>query len=128
MPCGLVSPGARAKVAAAFWLPEVRVAAPTYWKTFHATLSTIQMSLTLLRLIVIPVGWAFAGSMAQLPSSEPDSVYLKTFSAVPSTTQNDVPSVTMSWGLGLPFLPLARLKLLAAVWLPERRLAAPAYL
>ena len=37
-------------------------------------LSTIQMSLTLLGLIVMPVGWAFAGSMAQLPRNEPDSV------------------------------------------------------
>ena len=32
------------------------------------------------------------------------------------------PSVTMSLGL---VLPLLRLKLLAAFWLPERRLAAP---
>src|SRR5262249_53568927 len=72
-------------------------------------------------------GWAFAGSMAQLPSSEPDSVYLNTF-WLPSTTQNDVPSVTMSWGLALPFFPLTRLKLLAAIWLPERRLTAPVYL
>ena len=86
------------------------------------------MSLTLVGLIVMPVGWVFAGSMVQLPSNEPDSVYLKTLSAVPSTTQNEVPSVTMSWGLVSPFLPLARLKLLAAFWLPERRLAAPVYL
>ena len=40
------------------------------------------------------------------------------------TTQSDVPSVTMSLGLALPLL---RLKLLAAFWLPERRLAAPVY-
>jgi hypothetical protein len=38
------------------------------------------MSLTLVGLIVIPVGWAFAGSMVQLPSDEPESVYLKTLS------------------------------------------------
>ena len=31
MPCGLVSPDDRAKVAAALWLPEVRLAAPVYW-------------------------------------------------------------------------------------------------
>src|SRR5262249_16440589 len=31
MPCGLVLPVARAKVAPAFWLPEVRLAAPIYW-------------------------------------------------------------------------------------------------
>src|SRR5262249_54100200 len=31
MPCGLVLLAARAKVAAAVWLPDVRVAAPTYW-------------------------------------------------------------------------------------------------
>ena len=86
------------------------------------------MSLTLVGLIVMPVGCAFAGSMVQLPSDEPESVYLKTLRAVPSTTQNDVPSVTMSWGLVLPFLPLTRLKLLAAFWLPESRLAAPVYL
>ena len=41
------------------------------------------------------------------------------------TTQRDVPSVTMSLG---SVLPLLRLKLLAAFWLPERRLAAPVYL
>jgi hypothetical protein len=64
--------------------------------------------------------------MPQLPSNEPESVYLKTLCDVPSTTQNDEPSVTMSWGLVL-LLPclLVRLKLLAALWLPERRLAAP---
>jgi hypothetical protein len=31
MPCGLVSKGFRAKVADAFWLPDVRLAAPAYW-------------------------------------------------------------------------------------------------
>ena len=31
MPCGLVLPAARANVAPAFWLPEVRLAAPMYW-------------------------------------------------------------------------------------------------
>ena len=76
----------------------------------------------------MPVGCVFAGSMAQLPSNEPDSVYLKTLSAVPSTTQNEVPSVTMSWGFVSPLWPPARLKLLAALWLPESRLAAPVYL
>ena len=53
---------------------------------------------------------------------------MKTLSALPSTTQNDVPSVAMSWGLVLPLWWLTRLKLLAAFWLPERRLAAPVYL
>jgi hypothetical protein len=51
------------------------------------------MSLTLFGSIVMPVGCVFAGSMAQLPSNEPESVYLKTLSDVPSTTQSDVPSV-----------------------------------
>src|SRR5262249_39964727 len=31
MPCGFVSPGLSAKFAAAFWLPDVRVAAAVYW-------------------------------------------------------------------------------------------------
>ena len=84
------------------------------------------MSLTLFGLMVMPVGCAFAGSMDQLPSSLPVAiVYLNTFRAVPSTTQRDVPSVTMSWGLGSP---VDSLMLLAALWLPDRRLAAPVYL
>jgi hypothetical protein len=58
-------------------------------------------------LIVLPVEWLFAGSMTQLSSDEPDSMYLKTLSAVPSTTPNYVPSVAMSWGLVLPFLPFS---------------------
>src|SRR5581483_9675814 len=86
------------------------------------------MSLTLAGLMVMPVGWAFAASIAQLPSAEPERVYLKTLRTVPSTTQNDVPSVTMSCGLVSPLWPPTRLKLLAALWLPDRRLAAPAYL
>ena len=50
-------------------------------------------------------------------------VYLNTLSVVESlTTQRYVPSVTMSLGL---VLLLLRLKLLAAFWLPESRLAAP---
>ncbi len=61
--------------------------------------------------------------MVQLPSSDPVSVYLKTLSVVLSlTTHRYVPSVTISLGL---VLPLFRLKLLAAFWLPEVRLAAP---
>src|SRR6516165_10351119 len=65
--------------------------------------------------------------MVQLPSRLPLSVYLKTLSALlpSSTTQRDVPSVTIPLAL---LLPLLRLKLLAAVWVPERRLAAPVYL
>src|SRR5262249_17943987 len=31
MPCGLVLLAAKAKLAAAFWLPDVRLAAPMYW-------------------------------------------------------------------------------------------------
>ena len=52
--------------------------------------------------------------------------YLKTLSVELSlTTHSEVPSVTMSLGL---VLPLLRLKLLAAFWLPDRRVAAPVYL
>jgi len=59
-------------------------------------------------------------------TSVPESVYLNTLSVVLSlTTHNDTPSVTMSLGL---VLPAARLKLDAAFWLPDRRLAAPVYL
>src|SRR5262245_38907530 len=84
------------------------------------------MSLTLAGLIVSPVGCVFAGSMAQLPSRLPASVYLNTLSVLPSSTsQSALPSVTMSLGL---VLPLAKENLLAAVWLPERREAAPVYL
>src|SRR5262249_58514204 len=114
MACGLVLLAAKAKLPAALWLPDVRVAAPTYWYTLFVPLSTIQMSLTLFRLIVMPVGLVLAASMAQLPSNEPESEYLKTLREVPSTTQNDEPSVTMSWGLLLPFLPFTSVKLLAA--------------
>src|SRR4051812_49042922 len=84
------------------------------------------MSLTLAGLIVRPVGLALAASMAQLPSDEPARVYLNTLLALPSsTTQKEAPSVTMP--LGLVSAPV-REKLLAALWLPESRLAAPAYL
>src|SRR4029077_18531626 len=85
------------------------------------------MLLTLVGSIVMPVGCVFAGSMAQLPSDEPESVYLKTLSVVlpSSTIQNDVPSVTRSLGL---VSALLRPKLLAALWLPDRRLKAPVYL
>ena len=63
--------------------------------------------------------------MVQLPRSVPDRLYLNTLSVLESlTTQRFVPSVTMSLGL---VLLLLRLKLLAAFWLPERRLAAPVY-
>src|SRR5436189_2279519 len=84
------------------------------------------MSLTLAGLMVSPVGWAFAGSMPQLPSNAPVSVYLNTLSMVPSSTiQSDVPSVTMPLGA---VSALFRPKLLVTLWLPERRLAATAYL
>src|SRR5882724_1863969 len=84
------------------------------------------MSLTLAGLIVRPIGLALAASMVQLPSDEPASVYLNTLSVLPSsTTQNEAPSVTMPLAL---LSALAREKLLAALWLPDRRLAAPVYL
>src|SRR5438270_219779 len=82
MPCGLVSPAARANVALALWLPEVRPVAAAYWYTLSVPLSTIQMLLTLVGSMVIPVGCAFAGSMVQLPSAEPETVYLNTLSVV----------------------------------------------
>src|SRR5262249_716570 len=120
---------AKTKLAAAFWLPDVRLAAAVYWYTFFVPLSTIQMSLTLLGLIVNPVGDEFAMSMVQLPSKLPDMLSLNTLSVVlSSTTQNGVPSVTMPLPLSFLFFPLVRLKLLAALWLPESRLAAPVYL
>src|SRR4051794_21177187 len=73
----------------------------------------------------MPVGLEPAPVIVQLPSSEPVREYLNTLSVDESlTTQRDVPSVTMSLGL---VLPLLRLKLLAAFWLPARRLAAPVY-
>ncbi len=76
--------------------------------------------------IVIPVGLEFAELIFQLPTRLPDTVYLNTLSVLESlTTHSDAPSVTMSLALRLPLL---RLKLLAAFWLPESRLAAPAYL
>src|SRR4051812_4408901 len=85
------------------------------------------MSLTLAGLMVRPVGWLFAASIVQLPSRLPESVYLNTLSVVlpSSTTQSELPSVTMPFGL---VSALLRLKLLTALWLPERRLAAPVYL
>src|SRR5581483_8627412 len=85
------------------------------------------MSLTFVGSIVSPVGWLFAASIVQLPSDRPVSVYLNTLSAeLPSsTTQNDVPSVTIPVGLASAEL---RRKLLTAPWLPDRRDAAPAYL
>ncbi len=72
-----------------------------------------------------PVGLPPPELIVQLPSNEPLTVYLKILSVldVLLTTQIDEPSVTRSEGLVL--LPF-RLKLLAAVWLPERRAAAPA--
>src|SRR5262249_43805566 len=73
----------------------------------------------------MPVGLAPAPVMVQLPTSEPDSVYLKTLSVVESlTTHRFAPSVTMSLGL---VLPLLRLKLLAAFRLPDSLVAAPVY-
>src|SRR5581483_6196601 len=85
------------------------------------------MSLTFVGSIVSPVGWLLAGSIVKLPSDPPASVYLNTLSAeLPSsTTQNDVPSVTIPFGLVSAEL---RAKLLVAPWLPDRRDAAPAYL
>src|SRR6476646_4568396 len=84
------------------------------------------MSLTPVGSIVRPVGLVLAASIVQLPSAAPVSVYLNTLSAVPpsSTTQKEVPSVTMPLGL---VSPLASPKPLVALWLPERRAAAPAY-
>ena len=75
----------------------------------------------------MPVGLAPAPLMDQLPTSEPDSVYLNTLSVlVPSSTiHKDVPSVTRPLGL---VSALFRPKLLAALWLPLMRLAAPVYL
>jgi hypothetical protein len=46
-------------------------------------LSTIQMSLTLLGLIVMPVGLVLAESMVQLPFDDPDTVYLNTLLLLP---------------------------------------------
>ena len=66
---------------------------------------------------MIPVGLPPPELIVQLPASDPDTEYLKTLSVVLSLmTHSDVPSVTMSLGL---VLPLFRLKLLAAFWLPE---------
>ena len=74
----------------------------------------------------MPVGLPPPPVIVQLPTSEPGSVYLNTLSCTASlTTHKCVPSVTMSLGL---VLLLFRLKLLAAFWLPERRLAASVYL
>src|SRR4051794_27114644 len=75
----------------------------------------------------MPVGLVPAPVIVQLLSTrDPASVYLNTVSVLESlTTQRFAPSVTMSLG---SVLPLARLKLLAAFWLPEVRLAAPVYL
>ena len=77
--------------------------------------------------MVMPVGLLAPGvEIVQLPCKLPATLYLNTLSVVESlTTHSDAPSVTMSLGL---VLPLLRLKLLAAFWLPERRVAAPAYL
>src|SRR4051794_23844397 len=73
----------------------------------------------------MPVGLAPAPVMVQLPRSDPDRLYLKTLSVLASlTTHRLVPSVTTSLGL---VLPLLRLKLPAAFWLPERRPAALVY-
>jgi hypothetical protein len=53
-------------------------------------------------------------------------LYLNTLLALlSSTTHRLTPSVTMSLA---SLLPLFRAKLLAALWLPLRRLAAPVYL
>ena len=67
-----------------------------------------------------------ADPIVQLPTRAPATVYLNTLSVLLSfTTHNDTPSVTISLGL---VLPLARLKLDAAFWLPDRRLTVPVYL
>ena len=82
-------------------------------------LSTIHMLATCDGSSVIPVGLEPAPLIVQLPTSDPESVYLKTLSVLESlTTHRFVPSVTTSLGL---VLLLLRLKLLAAFWLPERR-------
>jgi hypothetical protein len=74
---------------------------------------------------VIPVGDPPPLVIVQLPWNDPVSEYLSTLSvAESSTTQMDVPSVTMSLG---SLFWLMRLKLLAAFWLPDNRLAAPVY-
>src|SRR5262245_17717269 len=100
MPCGLVLPAASAKLGAADWLPDVRDAAPVYWKTRSVPASTIQMSDTLVGSSVIPVGLLSSNMLnCQLPTSDPWTVYLNTLSNVESfTTQRYVPSVTMSLG------------------------------
>ena len=83
------------------------------------------MLLTFAGSMVIPVGLPPPELIVQLPRSEPETVYLNTLSLELSlTTQMLEPSVTKSLGF---VLPLLRLKLLAAVGLPEVKLAALAY-
>ena len=123
MPWGLVFPAASAKLAAGDWLPEVRDAAAVNSYTLSVALSTIQMWLTLAGSIVMPVGLPPPELIVQLPTSEPAIVYLKTLSVELSlTTHRCTPLVTTSFGLVLPLLSA---KLLAAFWLPDKRVAAP---
>ncbi len=90
-----------------------------------AALSTIHSVPGLLGSRVIPVGLESRLSIVQLPSSVPVRVYLNTLSvAALLITQMLAPSVTRS--VALEFW-LLRLKLLAALWLPDTRKAAPEY-
>jgi hypothetical protein len=59
-------PVARAKLAPAFWLPPVRLAAAMHRMTLSVPLSTIQMAPTLLGSIVRPVDRELAASIVQL--------------------------------------------------------------
>src|SRR5688500_7117234 len=54
MSWGLVLPGARANVAAATWLPDVRAAAFEYWNTLSAALSTTHRCRTSVGSRVMP--------------------------------------------------------------------------
>src|SRR3954469_1968152 len=120
MPCGLVLPAARANVTLAARLPDVRDRALSYWYTLSVALSTTHRCCWApVGSRVMPVGEPPPPVSVQLPWSAPAREYLNTLSVVESlTTQMDAPSVTRSFGL---LLPLLRAKLLAGLWLPERR-------
>ena len=93
MPCGFVLPAARLNTADADWLPLVRLAAAVYWNTWSRPASTIQISEGFDGSRVMPVGLVFVPLMVQLPTSAPESVYLKTLSVLASlTTHRCVPS------------------------------------
>src|SRR5262245_35335767 len=73
----------------------------------------------------MPVGLPPPPFIVQLCTRVPVIVYLNTLSVVLSlTAQMLEPSVTRSFGLELALL---RLKLLAALWLPDSRYAAFVY-